>query len=115
MSDLVPRRPSGSGPEPEHARLVQADSREDRLRRWEVRAAQWRACELAEASFGEGVETRLVSLRPHGRLRGLLRLDVPFDSLRSHRAREAEFLAAVGSDALLTRIPLVYIVGPGPG
>lgn len=115
MSDLIPRRPSGLLPDPEQAtQLVHELRREDHLRRWEVRAAQWRACELAEATFGTGVAPTLVSLRTSGPLRGLLRLDVPFDSLPSHRAREARFLASVVSDAVLSRIPLVYVLGPGP-
>jgi hypothetical protein len=115
MSELIPGPPTPFVPEPEHAaRQIDALTREERLRRWEVRAAQWRACELAVETFGEGVEASLVSLRTTGPLRGLLRLDVPFDSLPDHRTREAAFLASVGSDALLSQVPLVYVLGPGP-
>lgn len=115
MSDLIPRPAVPFVPEPEPtAHLVDESSRQDRLRRWEVRAAQWRACELAEQSFGGQVDAMLVSLRMTGPMRGLLRIDVPFESVPDHRAREERFLASVVSDALLSRIPLVYVLGPGP-
>ncbi len=114
MSDLIPRPASPFVPEHEPtAPLVDRLSQEDQLRRWQVRAAQWRALELAEESFGPGVGAKLVSLRTDGRLRGLLCLEVPFVSLGEHRMREADFMASVGSDALLRTIPLVYVVGPG--
>ena len=97
-------------PQPEQ--LDRALSVAERIQRWEVRAAQWRAQELAEATFGPGVEMSLLGLRNHGRLRGLLRLDVPFVDLDVHQEREARFLSAVHSDPLLNRVPLVYVVGP---
>ncbi len=47
-----------------------------------------------------------------GDMRGLLRLEVPFDDLEVHRAREARFMAAVSMDPLLSTVPLVYVIGP---
>jgi len=45
-------------------------------------------------------------------MRGLLRLDVPFDDLTKHRDREARFMAAVSIDPLLSAVPLLYVIGP---
>ena len=97
----------------DHARLQERPlSQAERRSRWEVRAAQWRARELADLVFGSVTRMQLSGLRPDGLLRGLLRLDVPFTDLEVHRDREARFLAAVASDQLLTQIPLVYVIGP---
>lgn len=72
MSGFVPRPAQGQHPEEDHPSLLQRTlSREERHRRWEVRAAQWRAREL-----------------------------------------ESRFLASVYSDPLLSRVPLVFVVGP---
>lgn len=92
--------------------IEQSLVREDRLLRWEVRAAQWRAHELALAAFGPGVRMSMTGIRQRGRLRGLLRLDVPFVDLGSHQDRESRFMASVQADPLLARVPLVYVVGP---
>jgi hypothetical protein len=97
-------------PNPEQ--LDRALTVEERQQRWEVRAAQWRAHELATETFGPGVALSLIGLRHHGRLRGLLRLDVPFRDLDAHAEGEARFLAAVHQDPILTRVPLLYVVGP---
>lgn len=103
----------GGLPEPEHPRLLQRPySLAERRARWEVRAAQWRARELAELVFGAVSESALFSLRPHGDLRGLLRLHVPFSDLAAHREREARFLAAVELDPVLTQVRLVYVIAP---
>jgi hypothetical protein len=111
---LLPEPTARGGlPEPEHPRLIQRPwSVAEQRARWEVRAAQWRARELAELVFGEVTESALASLRPVGALRGLLRLRVPFSDLGAHREREARFLAAVDSDPILTRIRLVYVIAP---
>lgn len=114
MSVLPPLRPWGGGersdlPEP---RLQGVLTESERLARWEVRAAQWRALELARAAFGPGVTGTLMGLRPEGALRGLLRLDVPFRCLDSHREKERAFLGMVGGDPLMTRVPLLFVVGP---
>jgi hypothetical protein len=111
---LLPEPAAGGGlPEPEHPRLIQRPwSVAEQRARWEVRAAQWRARELAEVCFGDVSESSLTSLRPTGPLRGLLRLHVPFSDLGAHREREARFLAAVDSDPILTRIRLVYVIAP---
>lgn len=103
-------------PEPDHPRLLQRPhSLVERRARWEVRAAQWRARELAEVVFGDVTDTSLLSLRPHGPLRGLLQLDVPFEDVEAHRAREARFMAAVEADPVLARIRLVYVLAPSLG
>ena len=98
--------------QPYPALLERSLLREDQLLRWEVRAAQWRAHELAVAAFGPGIQMSLTGLRQHGELRGLLRLDVPFQDLHGHLEREARFMASVNADPLLTRVPLIYVVGP---
>jgi hypothetical protein len=103
----------GGLPEPDHPRLLQRPhSLSEQRARWEVRAAQWRARELAELVFGVVSESALSALRPHGPLRGLLRLRVPFSDLALHREREARFMAAVESDPVLARIRLVYVIAP---
>jgi hypothetical protein len=113
MSVLPPRGLEGPQPEAEPTRLQQGPPTEaERRARWEVRAAQWRAYELAEEVFGRVSASALVGSRASDPLRGLLRLDVPFVDLSVHREREARFLSAVAADAVLTRVPLVYILGP---
>lgn len=114
MNGFLPRRPGGGEvrsdlPEP---RLQAILTEEDRVGRWEVRAAQWRALELASAAFGEPVRSSLLGLRTRGALRGLLRLDVPWEGLERHREREALFLAMADADPLLSRVPLVFVLGP---
>lgn len=114
MSPLIPIRPWGGGersdlPEPRlQGRLTEAE----RSARWEVRAAQWRALELAQAAFGPEVTVSLVGARQAGEVRGLLKLDVPFRCLDSHRDKERRFLGMVGADPLMSRVPLVFVLGP---
>lgn len=55
----------------------------------------------------------LTGMRPDGPLRGLMRLDVPFDDLPAHEARQERFMAAAASDPILATVPLVYIFGAG--
>lgn len=115
MSGLIPRRPGGDDgitgvPEPRLGGVVTAA---ERLARWEVRAAQWRALELAQEVFGADVEGSLLGLRASGGIRGLMRLQVPFHTLDDHRSREGRFLALVGADPVMARVPLVFVVGPG--
>ncbi len=113
MSGIVPRSAGGGGLEPEHPRLQQRPhSPAEQRARWEVRAAQWRARELAEAVFGSVSDSSLLGLRREGALRGLLHLQVPFLDLDVHRAREERFLAAARADPILARIPLVYVFAP---
>ena len=113
MNPLVPRRASGADvPEVPDTTLIQILTEEEHLARWEVRAAQYRAHELAQATFGTPVRMHLMGLRTRGGMRGLLEMGVPFSDLPEHRAREARFLAAVGEDPLLSRVPLVYVLGP---
>ena len=113
MTSFLPEAASGGEPDgPYPAQLERALIHEDRIQRWEVRAAQWRAHELAERIFGPVLGMKLLGLRRTGPLRGLLRLDVRFDDLDAHLEREARFLAAARRDPVLTRVPLVYVVGP---
>lgn len=116
MKGFLPDGVRGGGlPEPDHPRLDQRPlSRAERRARWEVRAAQWRARQIAEAVFGRVGDSSLISLRATGPLRGLLRLEVPFLDVREHRVREDRFLAAVDKDPVLARIRLVYVIGPEP-
>jgi hypothetical protein len=115
MSVFLPERSGGGLPEPEHPRLQQRPlSTAERRARWEVRAAQWRAREIAETVFGDVGGGALIGLRSAGPLRGLLNLEVPFTDLPSHRDREARFMAAVAADPILARIRLVYVIGPQP-
>ena len=115
MSTFLPRAVQGGLPEPEHPRLQERPhSLAEQRGRWEVRAAQWRAREIAERVFGPVGDGALTGLRTSGGLRGLLHLEVPFMDLPSHRAREARFLAAVAADPVLARVRLVYVIGPRP-
>ena len=115
MSAFLPRSAQGGVPEPDHPRLQERPLSTDEQRgRWEVRAAQWRAREIAQSVFGEVRGGSLLNVRARGALRGLLSLDVPFADLRTHREREARFLAAVAADPVLNRIRLVYVIGPQP-
>lgn len=114
MSGLLPRHPAGGDERSDaptaHLQVTRTEA--EVQARWEVRAAQWRALELARSVFGPDVRASMLGLRSQGMLRGLLRLDVPFDGLEGHRRREAAFLARAGVDPLLSRVPLVYVLGP---
>jgi hypothetical protein len=113
MSLLPESRTHRSLPEPDHPRLLQRPhSVAEQRARWEVRAAQWHATELAEIVFGGAGDSSLLSLQPHGTLRGLLRLRVPFINLAVYRDRESQLLAAVEADPILTRVRLVYVIAP---
>lgn len=79
--------------------------------RWEVRAAQFRALELARQAFGRGARGSMLAVRHRGAIRGLMHLDVPFVDLEAHRAREDTFLAMAANDPLLRQIPLIYVLG----
>jgi hypothetical protein len=113
VNPLVPQVPGGrEAPEAPRSSLQQTLTEEERLARWEVRAAQFRAHELALEAFGAPVRMHLMGLRTRGAMRGLLEMGVPFSDLAEHRSREARFLAAVDIDPLLSRVPLVYVLGP---
>ena len=113
MSAFAPGHAFGPGPEQEHPKLHQRpNTPEERRARWEVRAAQWRARELAELVWGSVNGMSMTGIRGAGPLRGLLRLDVPFDELSGHREREERFLDAVARDPLLADVPLVFVIGP---
>ena len=115
MSAFLPESVYGTAAEPEHPRLHQRPlSPAEQRARWEVRAAQWRARDIAESVFGRVESASLLSLRAAGPLRGLLHLEVPFRDLEVHRDREQRFLAAVETDSILAQIRLVYIFAPEP-
>lgn len=115
MTFFLPPSASGPGPEPDHPKLRQRPlSIEEHRSRWEVRAAQWRAHELAQAVFGRVGRSSVLGLRVGGGVRGLLHLEVPFADLDEHREREAIFLASAAEDPILSRVPLIYVVGPEP-
>jgi hypothetical protein len=80
-------------------------------RRWEVRAAEWRAVAIAEAVFGGRVVPRLAG-GPGVGFRALLELEVPFDDLDRHRDAEERFLAAAGRDELLADVPMLVLFAP---
>ncbi|NJD18391.1 MAG: hypothetical protein FIA95_03810 [Gemmatimonadetes bacterium] len=114
MSAFLPFRASAGSEAPDvpEPRLQGILSEAERTARWEVRAAQWRAVELARAAFGPDVSGTLLGVRPEGALRGLLKLDVPFADLDAHRQREAGFLGMVGADPLMAQVPMVFVLGP---
>ncbi len=117
MSGLIARRPGGGevrSDRPE-SHLLGVRTEAERIGRWEVRAAQWRALELARSAFGAEARGSMIGLRHQGPMRGLMRLDVPFEDLDEHRRREANFLGMVGADPILARVPLVFVVGPDVG
>lgn len=112
---FLPARPT-SGPDDQNPMELSGGERsvdEDREER-SVEAASERAREIARRVFGTVSNTSLTGVGIGGPFRGLLRLDVPFTGLDLHREREARFLAAVGADDLLARVPLLFVVGPEP-
>ena len=90
------------------------ESRRATRERWEVRAAQWKALELAREAFGDDAAAGLAPYPARGGFRGMVRLAVPFQDLDDHRDREDRFLALAGRDALLQRVPLVFVFDPVP-
>lgn len=116
MSAFLPTKGQGMPIDPDHPRLIERTlDREERRSRWAVRAAQWRARELAEAVFGAVGESSLLGMRVAGPARGVLVLSVPFGDLEHHRRREARFMAAAADDPVLGQVPLVYVFGPDHG
>ena len=112
MSAFLPSRSPAVAPDRDDPRLQQRPlTPAERRARWEVRAAQWRARELAEDVFGEITDMGLIGIRPDGLLRGLMHLEVPFDDLREHQARQERFLAAAAADPVLASVRLVYVFG----
>jgi hypothetical protein len=90
------------------------ESRRVHRERWEVRAAEWTVLELARHVFGEGASVRLARYPARGPFRGLLSVEVPFQGLDDHREREERFLSLVRGDAILDRVPLVFVFDPFP-
>lgn len=116
MSAILPSGSAGYRP-PERpsdpVEFVEPGARDRALARWELRALQWRAAEIAEAVFGGPVGARALGGAGQG-LRGMLELEVPFDDLEGHRAAEARFLAWATRDELLAGAPLVVVFTPVP-
>jgi hypothetical protein len=116
LTAILPTGPGNLAREPE-ATSIQDPRRETEQQRfrWEIRAAQWRALEIARAIWGESVSASLSGYGSRGAFRGLLHLEVPlaggsrFD-LELHREREDAFTRAAGRDPVLERIPLVYLL-----
>ncbi|CAN5645949.1 hypothetical protein BH23GEM11_BH23GEM11_07350 [soil metagenome] len=82
--------------------------------RWELRAGEWAALDLARHVFGDDVEARLAGWPARAPFRGLLSLRVPFRSLADHRRREEVFLLLAARDPVVSRIPFVYVFEPAP-
>jgi hypothetical protein len=116
MSELLPGRVRWASADPPGTVHVEPTLGERTAEeRWEARAAQWRAMELAEDVFGGEVAARLTGRIGGHPFRGLLHLDVPFGDLAQHRLREAAFLAAAAHDPVLERVPFVFVFTPVPG
>jgi hypothetical protein len=114
VSEVFPVPPAP--PEQKREKIVHIDPTlgiEEARLRWETRTAQWRARELAESIFGGEVTARLSGHTARSTFRGLLHLDVPFTSLERHRSLETIFLAVAARDPVLSRVPLVFVLGPG--
>ena len=105
----APHSPDGPEPKPLLDPLL---ARQRETRPWQVRSAQWRAWELAEAAFGSGAQVRLAGRAGAGGIRGLLTVSVPFSGFEDHRTRESLFLHWVWKDPILTRVPLVFVFEP---
>ncbi|WP_405285297.1 hypothetical protein V3331_06595 [Gaopeijia maritima] len=114
MSGLFPAPPPPGGAEGEGLEHVEPERRRDVERRWQVRAAQWRATALAEWAFDGRVVPRLAGRSESAGFRALLELEVPFDGIEGHRESEARFLAAVRRDEHLARMPMVVVFTPRP-
>jgi len=82
--------------------------------RWEVRAGEWAALELARHVFGDDTGVRLAGWPSRAPFRGMLTLQVPFRSMVDHRRREGVFLHLVARDPVLARVPFVFIFEPAP-
>ncbi len=113
---LIPRGQPAPDQQPDVSSLVQGLQEEERRQGWEADAARWRAGALAEAIFGRGVIPRLRYARTALGFRALVELEVPFRDLDDHQSREHRFLAEVGRDELLARIPALFVFTPAdPG
>lgn len=109
---FVPSGPVFGGLEPDPMEYLDPSIRREAIRRWELRALEWRAVALAEAVFGGRVAPRVVGSHAAEGLRAILELEVPFDDLERHRASEAAFLAAAGRDEVLGTFPMVVLFAP---
>lgn len=113
MSDFVPS--PGGDFQPDKERTEHVDPLiEQRVERhpWELRSAQWRAWDLAQAAFGPEVSVTLSGGSGYPGFRGFLHLAVPFADLRDHESRESLFLAWARRDPVLRQVPLVFVFEP---
>jgi hypothetical protein len=109
---FLPSRPGPAPGDGDPIELHLPSDRAESLRRWELRAAEWRAVVIAEAAFGGPVEPRLLGAGSAAGFRGLVELRVPFEDLGSHREAEDRFLAWARRDELLGRLPLIVVFTP---
>lgn len=114
MTPLIPHRPDidPGGPAP-HGLVDPRLDRSTYRARWAAQAARWRVVELARMAFGSDVEVRLEGSPGRPGLQGLLHLEVPFQDLDDHRAREGFFLSTVRGDELLQAVSLLFVFGIG--
>lgn len=98
------------GPGWEERRNARAEATD----RWELRAGEWAALDLARHVFGETAEARLSGWSARAPFRGLLTLRVPFRSLADHRRREQVFLLLAARDPVVSQVPFVYVFEPSP-
>lgn len=90
------------------------ETRRSRRARWEVRAGQWRALELAREVFGDEASIELASYPDRGAFRGMVHVGVPFCDFDDHRERESRFEALATVDPVLERVPLIFVFDPDP-
>jgi hypothetical protein len=118
VSAFLPEGPGGFIPLPEPTSIQDRTLDEDRLRlRWELRAAQWSALDLARDVFGEEASAALSGYPARAAFRGLLHLEVPLEGigrgdLERHREREARFTRLAALDPVLRRVSLVFVFAP---
>jgi hypothetical protein len=110
--------PRSEGPEGGPESLVFLDPTVDlrvERRPWQLRSAQWRAWELAQAVFGGEVQVLLGGSGGPSTFRGMLTLRVPFPGLPVHKERERQFMSLAANDPLLCALPLIYVFEPWNG
>lgn len=115
MADFVPSPQGGLPSDKERTENVDPlIERRIERRPWELRSAQWRAWDLAEAAFGTDVSVALSGRPGYPGFRGFLHLTVPFSDLEDHEARQALFLAWARRDVILQQVPLIFVFEPQP-
>lgn len=82
--------------------------------RWQLRAAQLSALELAQEIFGPEATTSVLPWGARPPMGGGLTLRVPFRGIDDHRTREALFLALARLDPVLSSAPFLFVFQPEP-